>query len=310
MILAWTTLSLAIFSFFLAIYFIKRSSSNKQVKKHMESWFVNEKKKERSSFIVGIGDKYDQSELAEELSKKLVQAHIPLKASEYAGICIMLFFLLWFVNHFILSLVFPLDASISYFIVWLGSKFLLKSRQNKRSENFNKQLPNICRMMSNSVKAGLTIPQGIEMIAQEVKAPAGPEFKKIDQQLSLGDDFEEVMMRLRDRFDSKDLHIFVSTLLIQRKVGGNLAEVLSLMAQTLEERARVSKEIDTVTAEAKFISYILPVMPIMMAMMMNLFIPGFLNPLFTPFGLILLAVFLGMQFIAFLLIKKITRIRV
>jgi tight adherence protein B len=310
MILAWAALSFSFFSFLLAIYFIKRSSDSKQVKKHVGAWFESDKKKERSSFILGIGDKYDNSELAEDLKRKLVQAHIQLKPSEYAGISILLFFFIWFVNHFILSLVFPLDASLSYFLVWLGSKFLLKSRQNKRSESFNKQLPNICRLMSNSVKAGLTIPQGIEMIGQEVKAPAGPEFKRINHQLSLGDDFEEVMSELRERFDSKDLNIFVSTLLIQRKVGGNLAEVLSLMAQTLEERSRVSKEIDTVTAEAKFIAYILPVMPIMMAMMMNLFIPGFLNPLFTPFGLILLAIFLGMQFIAFLLIKKITRIRV
>jgi tight adherence protein B len=109
---------------------------------------------------------------------------------------------------------------------------------------------------------------------------------------------------------SKDLNIFVSTILIQRKVGGNLTEVLSLMAQTLEERARVNKEVDTVTAESKFVAYILPIMPLMMAMMMNLFIPGFLNPLFTPLGLILLAVFLAMQLFAFMLIKKVTKIRV
>jgi tight adherence protein B len=165
-------------------------------------------------------------------------------------------------------------------------------------------------MMSNAIKAGLTIPQGIELVGRDIKAPAGPEFLMMDQQLRLGDDFEEVMDRFRDRVVSKDLNIFVSTILIQRKVGGNLTEVLSMMAQTLEERARVNKEVDTVTAESKFIAYILPIMPLMMAMMMNLFIPGFLNPLFTPLGLILLAVFLAMQLFAFMLIKKVTKIRV
>jgi tight adherence protein B len=239
-----------------------------------------------------------------------VQADLKLKPSEYMGIYFMTFAFIWFVNHFLLELDFPLDATLAYFIVWLGSKMYLNSRQNKRSESFNKQLPEVCRMMSNAIKAGLTIPQGIELVGRDIKAPAGPEFQIMDQQLRLGDDFEEVMDRFRERVLSKDLNIFVSTILIQRKVGGNLTEVLSLMAQTLEERARVNKEVDTVTAESKFVAYILPIMPLMMAMMMNLFIPGFLNPLFTPLGLILLAVFLAMQLFAFMLIKKVTKIRV
>nr|WP_285865989.1 type II secretion system F family protein [Lederbergia lenta] len=164
--------------------------------------------------------------------------------------------------------------------------------------------------MSNTMKAGLTIPQGVELVGREMKAPAGPEFKAMVQQLRLGNSFEEVMDHLRDRFASKELNIFVSTVLIQHRVGGNLAEVLGLMAETLEERARVNKEVDTVTAESKFVALILPIMPLMMALMMNLFIDGFLNPLFTKWGLVLFIIFLGMQFLAYLVIRKITQIRV
>nr|WP_280518658.1 type II secretion system F family protein [Lederbergia wuyishanensis] len=164
--------------------------------------------------------------------------------------------------------------------------------------------------MSNTMKAGLTIPQGIEMVGEELKAPIGPEFKGMVQQLRLGTSFEDVMNQLRERFASKELNIFVSTVIIQHRVGGNLAEVLSIMADTLEERARVNKEVDTVTAEARFIALILPIMPLMMALMMNLFIEGFLNPLFTKWGLVLLTIFIGMQLLAFLVIRKITTIRV
>jgi tight adherence protein B len=306
----WLTLSATFIFLILAVYYFRIASSNKDTKKRVATWFEGERKIERKSVVLLIGDKYDKSELAEDLQRKLVQADLKLKPSEYMGIYFMAFAFIWFVNHFLLELDFPLDATLAYFIVWLGSKMFLNSRQNKRSESFNKQLPEVCRMMSNAIKAGLTIPQGIELVGRDIKAPAGPEFQIMDQQLRLGDDFEEVMDRFRERVLSKDLNIFVSTILIQRKVGGNLTEVLSLMAQTLEERARVNKEVDTVTAESKFVAYILPIMPLMMAMMMNLFIPGFLNPLFTPLGLILLAVFLAMQLFAFMLIKKVTKIRV
>lgn len=308
--IVWLSTSAAVFSFFLFLYYVFQAKGAKKTRKRVEGWFDKERERERKSAILLIGDKYDNSELAEGLQRKLVQADLKLKPSEYVGMCLLLFILLLFVGHFLFKLIFIVNLTISYFIVWLGSKIFLKSRQNRRTESFNKQLPEICRMMSNAVKAGLTIPQGVEMVAKELKAPAGLEFQAMTQQLRLGDDFEEVMNRFRDRIASKELNIFVSTVLIQRRVGGNLAEVLGLMADTLEERARVNKEVDTVTAEAKFIAFILPIMPLMMAMMMNLFIEGFLNPLFSTWGLVLLSIFLIMQFVAFIIIRQITKIRV
>ncbi|MBW8349742.1 type II secretion system F family protein [Bacillus sp. IITD106] len=302
--------SATFFSLFISIYyFINYKNANKANKK-IEKWFNTELSKERKSSIILIGDKYDQSELAEDLKKKLIQADIQLKPSEYVGICILLFGSFLFVGHFLFKLIFIINITLAYLIIWFGSKLFLKSRQNQLTEKLNRQLPEVCRMMSNTMKAGLTIPQGIEMVGEELKAPIGPEFNGMVQQLRLGTNFEDVMNQLRERFASKELNIFVSTIIIQHRVGGNLAEVLSIMADTLEERARVNKEVDTVTAEARFIALILPIMPLMMALMMNLFIEGFLNPLFTKWGLVLLTIFIGMQFLAFLVIRKITTIRV
>lgn len=276
----------------------------------MEEWFGNDTDNERKSAILLIGDKYDKSEAAEDLQRKLIQSDIQLKPSEYIGICFLMFAAFLFAGHFLFKLIFIVNLTLAYFVIWFGSKMYLKSRQDKLTERLNQQLPEICRTMSNTMKAGLTIPQGVELVGREMKAPAGPEFKAMVQQLRLGNSFEEVMDHLRDRFASKELNIFVSTVLIQHRVGGNLAEVLGLMAETLEERARVNKEVDTVTAESKFVALILPIMPLMMALMMNLFIDGFLNPLFTKWGLVLFIIFLGMQFLAYLVIRKITQIRV
>ncbi|MEH7526063.1 type II secretion system F family protein, partial [Bacillus sp. JJ1503] len=278
--------------------------------KRMDNWFDREKEFERKSFVLLIGDKYDSSELASELKKKLIQGNITLKPSEYMGIYILLLALFTFMNHFLFGLFLLMSVLVSYLIVSIGSRFYLNSRRNKRTESFNKQLPEICRMMSNGIKAGQTIPQAIEMVGRDMKDPSQSEFRKMNYQFKLGDSLEMVLNQFRERVSSNDINIFVSTILIQQKVGGNLAEVLSSMAETLEERSRVHKEIQTVTAESRSIAYILVAMPFLMVLMMNLFIKGFLNVLFTPFGLLIFAGFSMIVFFAFFIIKRLSDIRV
>lgn len=307
---AWVLLSGSIFTCITGILYIVNGRKARESVKRVDSWFDQEKKTERKSFVLLIGDKFDSSELSESLQKKLVQADLALKPSEYMGIYVLLLALLTFINVFILGLYIFIGFLFAYMIIALGSKFFLKSRKGRRMDTFNAQLPEICRMMSNGIKAGQTIPQAMEMVGRDVKEPSQSEFQQMDYQLKLGDSLEYVMNGFKERVPSNDITIFVSTILIQQRVGGNLAEVLSTMAETLEERSRVHKEIRTVTAESRSIAYILVAMPFLMAMMMNLFIKGFLNVLFTPFGMILAAVFVGIVSIAFFIIKRITTIRV
>jgi tight adherence protein B len=300
----------AFFCFYCALYYLGKNWRVKSSSKRMGKWFERKEKTSRKSVVFLIGDRFDQSELSEGLRAKLEQADVRLKASEYAAICLVATALLWAVNHLVLQLLFPLDITVAHTVVWLVSKYLLFTRKNRRAENFNKQLPEVCRLIGNTMKAGLSIHQGIEMVGRELKAPAGPEFSRISHQLRLGRSFEEVMQQFRDSVESREIHLFVNTVLIQRRVGGNLAEVLSLMANTLEERGRVNQEVKTATSEQKFSAILLPIMPLLMAIMMNLVIPGFLNPLFTPAGLVILAVFAGLNTLAFLIIRQISRIRV
>lgn len=308
--LAWMLLAGSIFTFIIGIAFIVKSRSMKGSHKRIDEWFEHEAKGERKSFVLLFGDKFDSSELAEPLQKKLIRADLTLKPSEYMGIYLLLLFLLTFINTYILGLYFLMAFLFSYLMVSIGSRLYLNSRQNKRTESFNAQLPEICRMMSNGIKAGQTIPQTIGMISRDVEEPSQAEFKRMDYQIKLGNSLESVMSEFKERVKSNDVNIFVSTILIQQRVGGNLSAVLSNMAETLEERSRVDKEIKTITAESRSIAYILVFMPFLMAMMMNLFIKGFLNVLFTPLGMLVFAVFAAIVFAAFLLIKRITDIRV
>lgn len=301
---------IALYCLFIAFYYIWKRVNTKQVHRRIKPWFKEYDGEGRHSFFLTLGDKYDQSEMSESLRKRLVQANLTIKASEYAGICILVFFILWAVFALIFQFVFPLDLALAHIAVWLSSKIYLNSRKSKRAMDFNKQLPEICRMLSGTTKAGLTLNQGIERIGKELAAPAGPEFRTLHRELTLGDAFDAVMQRLKEKISSKELNIFINTIIIQRRVGGNLAEVLQLMAETLEERSRINKEVETVTAESRYVAFVLPVLPVMMALMMNIIIPGFLEPLFTPVGLIILAIVIIIQVLAFTLIKKISHIKV
>lgn len=306
----WPLLTSTLFAFCISIYYLMKSKSQKHTKKRVDDWFDRELEEERKSVVLLLGDLFDRSAFSEVLHNKLKQANISLMPSEYMGIYLLLIALLTFVNTFLLGLYFTMGILIAYLIVMGSSKAFLNARKNNRTESFNKQLPEICRTMSNGIKAGQTIPQAIEMVAHSVKAPNGPEFQRFNQRLKLGDSLEKVLNEFRERVPSNDVSIFVSTILIQQKVGGNLSQVLSNMAETLEERSRVHKEISTVTAESRSIAYILVVMPFLMALMMNLFIKGFLNVLFTPFGLLLLVIFMAIVLFGFVLIRRITDIRV
>jgi len=303
-------LTFAIFNFLISVYYLLRGKRQKETRKRVDTWFETDLQKERNSVVLLLGDFFDRSELSQELEKKLKQANLSLKPSEYMGIYVLLLCIFTFINHFLLGLYLLMSLLVAYLIVMGSSKAFLSSRKNKRTDSFNSQLPEICRTMANSIKAGQTIPQAIEMVAKNTKAPNGPEFQRFNQQLKLGDNLETVMNEFRQRVPSNDVSIFVGTILIQQRVGGNLSAVLGNMAETLEERNRVHKEISTVTAESRSIAYILVVMPFLMALMMNLFIKGFLNVLFTPFGLILFVAFTAIVLCGFLIIKRITDIRV
>lgn len=279
------------------------------IHKEIANW-LGTGKKERGSFLLGIGDRYDRSEAGEQLRTKLHQANISLKPSEYLAISIIVFIVLYLFYAFIVGLGILLSIFIAELTHWVIKILFFRTRKQRYAEEINKQLPTICRLLGNTVKAGLTIPQGIDRIVADVQEPAQAEFKRMQNELSLGNDFAEVIERARERIPSKEVAVFFNTIIIQREVGGNLAEALHLMATTLEERERVGKEIKALTAESKTTAMMLPILPVFMLIMLSFLMDGFIRPLFTIPGLILLGVIVFLQILAFVLIRKISKIQV
>ncbi|WP_157998064.1 type II secretion system F family protein [Ornithinibacillus scapharcae] len=183
-------------------------------------------------------------------------------------------------------------------------------RKNAYEKRFNEQLSEVCRILGNAAKSGLTINQGIDIVGRELSAPAGEEFKRLSNELKLGVSLELALRSVQKRNKSRDFNLFIATLLIQKKTGGNLAKTLETMANTFEARKVLAQTIKTMTSEQRYISFIVPAMPIILLLLMNNVIDGFIEPLWSGFGLIILIIFLSAITIAFLLIRKITDIKV
>ncbi|GIN42318.1 type II secretion system F family protein [Heyndrickxia oleronia] len=290
------------FYIFLGYRSKKRAWGNK-----VNEWFPEEKRK---SFISVVGDRFDQSKQAEALSNKLIGANVPLLPSEYLGIHILGFFILFI----LLGKFFKTSASINILIsigILIGAHFLMfYMRKNKYEERFNDQLSDICRLLGSAAKSGLTISQGIDLVSKEIPAPAGKEFKGISNQLKLGVPLEIALRSIQKRNKSRDFQLFISTILIQTKTGGNLAATLETMSNTLEDRKILNQTIKTMTSEQRYVSFIVPALPIFILLVMNNVVDGFTDPLWTLPGIIILILFLLGIIISFILIRKISDIKV
>ncbi|RST71541.1 hypothetical protein D4T97_018515 [Siminovitchia acidinfaciens] len=273
----------------------------------MRHWFPEE---QRKSFISVWGDRYDQSKNAETLRAKLLNANLKILPSEYLGIHILgfLVFIVLFVNIFKMPPVISTLIAIGLLIASHYSLFYL--RKNKYEERFNEQLGEVCRMLGNAARSGMTISQGVDLVAREIPEPAGTEFKRISHELKLGVSMESALKSTQKKNKSRDFQLFIATLLIQKKTGGNLALTLETMANTLEERKVLNQVIKTMTSEQKYISYIVPILPVFLLLVMNNIIEGFIDPLWTAPGLVILTLFLLGIALSFFLIRKITNIRV
>lgn len=301
--------TLSAFLFLISIYFILDYRKEKREwRKNVYDFYHGGKK--RKSAIVLLGDKFDKTEMAVPIAEKLRAANIPFTPSEYLGAIVVAYMGIVFMLHSFFSIKFPLNPVVAGLLLEGGRRLLFLVRKNIMKQRLIDQLPEICRTLANATRSGMTLTQGINLVAQEVNQPAKGEFQRLAQEIALGIDFNRALKSMEKRMNSREFQLFVATLLIQKKAGGNLFSVLDEMSQTLEERKILQQEIKTMTAEQRYVSYIVPVIPIFLVLMMNNVIDGFLDPLFSGIGIILLIIFLSGTVLTFFLVRKVTNIKV
>ena len=301
--------SLAVLLLIFGIYsFLGYRAQKKEWKRKTESWYGATEK--RKSYLVVLGDRFDQSPYAVKMYEKLQQANVPLTPSEFYSMLIVGGMAITVLSSTMFNIHMPINLLIAIALVVVTYYSLFAIRKNKYQQRFDSQLAEVCRLLGNAARAGMTITQGVELVSREVANPAGGEFKRLANEIRLGVDFDKAMVNFQKRIPSRDFKLFIATLLIQKRAGGNLHSILDGMAQTLEDRKILNQTIQTMTAEQRYISYILPIIPIFLILIMNTIMDDFLAPLSTLPGIILLVLFIVGTFLTFFLVRKVTNIRV
>jgi tight adherence protein B len=205
----------------------------------------------------------------------------------------------------------PLSGIVGFLVGYMLPRFWVGRRISGRLNAFNKQLPDTITLLSNSLRAGSSFLQSIELVSREGAPPMSEEMGRVVREVNLGLGMEEALHNLVRRIKSDDLDLMVTAIGIQQQVGGNLAEILDTIAFTIRERVRIKGEINTLTAQGRVSGYLVAFLPIGLGVALNAINPAFMAPLFTEtVGRILMGVGAVMMTIGFLAIRKITDIKV
>ena len=189
---------------------------------------------------------------------------------------------------------------------WLIS-ILRKRRLNKLGE----QLPAALDLMAQALRAGQSLPSGIQLVGAQVDQPLGPEFHLAFEQQNLGMTLNDSLRAMSERVPNLDLRFFVTAVVLQRQTGGDLAEVLDKISSLTRERFKIRGQIQALTGEGRISGVVLLAMPpVLFVVMMKLNYEYVMMLFEDPLGQKMLMGGLILQFIGAFSIKKIIDIKV
>ncbi len=183
--------------------------------------------------------------------------------------------------------------------------------RTRRLERFNLQLLEALPMMANALRAGFSINQAFESVAEGTDAPMSQEISLFLQQLRVGVSFSEALAALDERVGSEDLTLVCTAIDIARRSGGNLTEIFDSIAETIRARLRIHQHVRTLTAQGRLQGLIIGAMPFLLGIGMAIFKPNLMLPfLGSLIGVITVVAVTLMVALGALLIRKIVNIDV
>jgi tight adherence protein B len=224
--------------------------------------------------------------LLEKVERKLDEANLPLRAAEAiffyaAGVVIVSLLALFVKGPFVGVIVFGLAAVLP----WVSLNYAVTSRRKK----FTSQLPDMLQLLSGTLRAGYSLMQGVEAASGEVEDPMGHELRRVLGEARLGRPLEDALEDCAQRMESDDFSWAVMAITIQREVGGNLAELLMTVSQTMIARERLRRDVKALTAEGRISAIVLGILPVGLGVVMYTINPKYMGVLFhDPVGQIML----------------------
>jgi tight adherence protein B len=188
---------------------------------------------------------------------------------------------------------------------------VLRIKRTRRLRAFEEEFPEALDLISRALKAGHAFATGLKMVADEMKEPVGPEFRKTFDEQNFGLPLKDALENLTLRIPILDMRFFATAVLIQRETGGNLSEILENLAHVVRERFKILRQVRVYTAHGRLTGYVLLALPAVLAIALSFINPEHMNMLFRErIGQILLMVAIGMQTAGFVWIRQVVKIEV
>ena len=264
----------ALATFFFVIFsvlFIRRSRSTDifhRLRRHYDSHGgkVNQTEdivRRAHNFIEKASKPIAEMNFAKKLDFILKQAGIPILGAEFivlAIICSVLGTVAVYLVTFNLQIA-PLAGMgiLLMMILWV------RIRVDRRRKAFTEQLGDCLTTVANALRAGYSFQQAMDVVAKEMEPPMSSEFERVTTDVAMGVTLEDALEEMNKRVGSPDFDLVVTAVLIQREIGGNLAQILDSISNTINERIRMKREINALTAQGRFSAWVLMGLPFVVA---------------------------------------------
>lgn len=270
---------------------------------------VDEKGNSLSAWLKKLNKDVEKSKYFLKVQSKLLQAYIKMKPIEFVKISLasglVTGALLYLVSGNLLFLF--IGSPLGYKV----PEMILEIVRKKRARKLNAQLPQALGLLANGLRAGYSFAQAMAVITKEMEAPIADEFGKVLRENAYGKPMEEALQDFSKRTDDEDLDMFITTLLIQMNVGGDLAEILDTISETIRERVKLRGEIRTLTAQNRMSAWVVGIMPFALALFTYKANPDQAHAFITnPIGIIMAITAAGLMLIGVLALIKIVNIKV
>lgn len=232
---------------------------------------------EPSQLTRAIDQALSQREFGKSWKLALAKADLKITVAEFFALHIVAMIGFFAIATLMWGVVLGVVGGVAGFF---APRIYVNRRQKGRLIRFEEQLPDTLGLWVNGLRSGYSVMQAMEAIGRESPEPTATEFRRVVQEVQLGISMEDSLDHMLQRMESEDLDLVITAVNIQREVGGNLAEILDVIAHTIRERIKLKGEIRVLTSQGRYTGWFISLLPIGLALFLTAINPNYMSGLF------------------------------
>ena len=306
-------LSLIVVACTIAFYFVfyllalAQSKQKRQMGQRMKTLFDKTEDESETKRAKGRGAKTHARRL-DQIAEELYVAGVALRADEFVTIWIFTGVVIPAIALFLGA---PLTVCVGLVLVGVVSPISwVIIKRNKRLALLGKQLSDALNILCNALRVGQSVQTAMKNVADEMEEPISREFMRVYRETQYGMTLEASLNGLVKRTKNPDLELMCSAILIQRQIGGNLAQILQNISDTINQRIQMRGEVKTLTSAGRMSGYIIGALPVLIILILMFINPSYIEMFFqTQTGRIMLVICVVLEAIGFAFVNKIVNIK-